>query len=80
MSDNNIVKDLEYAASLDEEQRGDGIVRWANDYGDEDLSKLPKNKQKMLRELLYRSINFLKIDKDNIKKHLIDLENIKKFL
>jgi hypothetical protein len=75
-----ILQDLEYASSLNKEQRGDGILRWASDHSDDDLATLPPKKQKKLSELLFRSIEFLKLDRSLIKKSIINLENIKKFL
>jgi len=80
MANKKIVQELEYAASLDKEHRGDGIVRWAVNRNDEELKELPVNEQHKLRELLYRSISFLKQESESIKKNLIDLEKIKKFL
>ena len=75
-----ILQDLEYASSLDKEQRGDGLLRWASDHSHDDLSALPIKNRKKLSELLYRSIEFLKLDRNSIKNSITNLENIKKFL
>jgi len=70
---------LQYIDSLEEFEKGESLLRWGSTYLQEDSFELTIDEMKIFIELFYKNINFLKNNKEIIKKELDNHQNIKKF-
>ncbi len=74
---------LIYAHSLESFEKADALASWNEEYlqksSIEDFD-LELDDLKLLEELLYRSVDFLKKHKEYTRKELINIQKMQKFL
>jgi len=74
---------LVYIDSLDDEIRAKSLALWVEDYLDNnflDNLELTISEMKILLELFYKNISFLKKFHNKLKQNITDSNKIKKFL
>lgn len=77
------LKQLVYADSLDPDQRANALTQWHNKYlVDNKITDfdLELDDLKILEELLFKSINFLKVHKEDTRQELLKINKMKRFL
>ncbi len=77
------LKELFYIDSLDSNERAEALVRWNNKF----LSKkkisdfdLDESELKKLSELFFKSIDFLKNHKEEVRKNMLENRKLQRFL
>lgn len=77
------LKELIYIDSLDSNERAEALVRWNNKF----LSKnkisdfdLDESELKKLSELFFKSIDFLKNYKEEVRKNMLENRKLQRFL
>lgn len=77
------LKELIYIDSLDSNERAEALVRWNNKF----LSKnqisdfdLDESELKKLSELFFKSIDFLKNHKEEVRKNMLENRKLQRFL
>ncbi|MEA1913970.1 MAG: hypothetical protein U9N30_01505 [Campylobacterota bacterium] len=77
------LQELIYIDSLDDEQRASGLQRWVETYLEgrsiTDID-LPTEQLKQLSELFYKNVDFLKRHRENQRRELMKMSDLKKFL
>lgn len=77
------LNELIYIDSLDSFEKGNALVEWYNDYLGEnpiEVFDLELKDLKMLEELFFRNIEFLKHLKEEARQELIRIRKVKNFL
>ena len=77
------LKELVYIDSLDSFAKADAIGRWFDNYLKDDSIEnfdLEITDLKKLEELFFKSINFLKIHKEETRQELLKMQKMKRFL
>ena len=83
---NRSLKALEeviYVDSLDSYDKADALVTWYSEYledGKIENFKLELFELKQLEELFFKNINFLKIQKEEARQELLNIQKMKRFL
>lgn len=77
------LKELIYIDSLDSFDKADAMIKWFDTYLKNDSIEdfdLELSDLKKLEELFFKSINFLKVHKENTRQELVKISKMKKFL
>lgn len=77
------LNELVYIDSLDSFAKADALVKWYNDYFTNDSIAdfdLELEDLKRLEELFFMNINFLKVQKEEIRLELVKMQKVKRFL
>lgn len=76
------LKQLVYIDSLEPFDKAQSLVKWGNEYLDEDITSmdLNQNELKQLSELFYKNINFLNKYKSEVSKDMKENKKLKKYL
>ena len=77
------LNELVYIDSLDSFAKADAIGRWFDSYLKEDSIEnfdLEITDLKRFEELFFKSINFLKIHKEETRQELLKMQKMKRFL
>ena len=77
------LKELIYIDSLDSFDKADAIARWFNSYLKDDSIEnfdLELADLKKLEELFFKSINFLKYNREEARQEIIKMQKMKRFL
>ncbi len=77
------LKELVYIDSLDSFAKADAISRWFDSYLKDDSIEnfdLEITDLKRFEELFFKSINFLKIHKEETRQELLKMQKMKRFL
>jgi hypothetical protein len=75
--------ELIYVDSLDSFTKADALVKWYNDYLIDDSFEnfhLELDELKILEELFFKNINFLKKYREEARLELIKIQKMKRFL
>lgn len=79
----NALQELIYAHSLDSFEKADALVRWNENYLQENSIEdfnLELEDLKHLEELFYKSLDFMKNHKEDTRKELLNIQKMQKFL
>ena len=77
------LNELTYIDSLDSFEKGDALVKWGQEYLNDDIKEsfdLEIDDLRKLDELFFKNINFLKKQREVARKEIIKVEKVKKFL
>ena len=77
------LKELVYIDSLDSFAKADALVKWFNEYLENDSIEnfhLELEELKTLEELFFKNINFLKKHREETRQELIKVQKVKRFL
>lgn len=77
------LKELIYIDSLDSFTKADALVKWFNEYLENDSIEnfhLELEELKTLEELFFKNINFLKKHREETRQELIKVQKVKRFL
>lgn len=77
------LKELYYVDSLEASERADGLLRWYEKYlSESDITSfdLELEDLKILQELFYKNIEFLKKHKEDVRKEMLKTQKMKRFL
>ena len=77
------LKELIYIDSLDSFTKADALVNWHNTYLKDDIIEdfdLDLKDLKILEELFFKNINFLKKYREETRQELIKMQKVKRFL
>ncbi len=77
------LNELIYIDSLDSFEKGDALVKWGNEYLENDIKEsfdLDLDDLIKLEELFFKNINFLTKQKEIARKEIIKVNKVKKFL
>jgi hypothetical protein len=77
------LKELVYIDSLDSFTKADALVKWFNEYLENDSIEnfhLELEELKTLEELFFKNINFLKKHREETRQELIKVQKVKRFL
>ena len=77
------LKELVYIDSLDSFEKADAISRWFDTYLKDDSIEnfdLELSDLKILEELFFKNINFMKNYKEETRQELIKMQKMKRFL
>lgn len=77
------LNELIYIDSLDSFEKGDALVKWGQEYLEDDIKEsfdLEINDLRKLDELFFKNIHFLKKQREIARKEIIKVEKVKKFL
>lgn len=77
------LKELIYIDSLDYFTKADALVKWHDEYLENDSIEnfhLELDEFKTLEELFFKNINFLKKHREETRQELIKVQKVKRFL
>ena len=77
------LKELIYIDSLDSFTKADALVKWHDEYLENDSIEnfhLELDEFKTLEELFFKNINFLKKHREETRQEIIKMQKVKRFL